>query len=66
MAHRLNRLLRPESIAIVGISERAGNLALLTWRQLSGTGYEGELFAVNPGYEHVLDRRVIPPWRHYR
>ena len=52
--HRLSRLLSPQSIAIVGASERAGSLAATTQRQLLDSGYRGRIFAVNPKYEQVF------------
>ena len=51
MAHWLRRMLAPESIAIVGASERDGSLAAFTHRQLAATGYAGEIFSVNPKYQ---------------
>ena len=38
MAHRLQRLLNPQSIAIVGASERVGSLAAITHQQLVDSG----------------------------
>jgi acyl-CoA synthetase (NDP forming) len=50
MAHWLDRLLNPHTIAIVGASERAGNLGASTQRQLQYCGYPGRIYAVNPKY----------------
>lgn len=51
--HWLRRLLNPQSIAVVGASERPGSLAAITQRQLIDSGYRGELFAVNPKYDSL-------------
>ena len=51
MAHWLHRLLNPQSIAIVGASERVESLAAITHRQLQGSGYPGSVYAVNPKYQ---------------
>ena len=53
MAHWLNRLLSPNSIAIVGASEREDSLAAATQRLLSDCGYAGTVYAVNPKYRNL-------------
>ncbi len=50
MAHWLQRLLSPQSIAIVGASERDGSLAARTHSQLLSSGYRGPVYPVNPKY----------------
>lgn len=52
-AHWLTKLLSPESIAIVGASERYGSLAASTYQLLINSGYSGKLYSVNPKY-HCL------------
>jgi len=54
MAHWLDRLLNPHSIAIVGASERSTSLGAITHRQLLDCGYSGEIYAVNPKYQSLL------------
>src|SRR5688572_33227426 len=54
MPHRLDSLLRPRSIAVVGASEREGTVGSHTVENLLKGGYEGQLFAVNPGRTSVL------------
>jgi acyl-CoA synthetase (NDP forming) len=51
MAHWLDRLLNPQSIAIVGASARVGSLAATTHRQLFDCGYAGDIYSVNPKYQ---------------
>src|SRR5210317_2033052 len=53
MAHWLDRLLNPQSIAIVGASARVGSLAASTHRQLSDSGYRGSIYSVNPRYQSL-------------
>jgi len=53
MAHWLDRLLNPQTIAIVGASERVGSLAAMTRRQLSDSGYRGKVYPVNPKYQSL-------------
>jgi len=54
MAHWLHRLLNPQSIAIVGASERSGSLGAITQRQLLDSGYRGDIFPVNPKYQSLF------------
>jgi acyl-CoA synthetase (NDP forming) len=60
MPHRLEPLLRPRSIAVVGASERAGTVGRTTLENLLTGRYAGPLFAVNPRYESVLGVRCYP------
>jgi acyl-CoA synthetase (NDP forming) len=60
MAHWLHRLLNPQSIAIVGASERHGSLGAITQRQLHDSGYNGEIFAVNPRYQSICGQACYP------
>jgi acyl-CoA synthetase (NDP forming) len=53
MAHRLDPLLRPRSIAVLGATERAGTVGRHTIENLLKGGYEGRLYAVNPGRDAV-------------
>ena len=55
MAHWLRRMLAPESIAIVGASERDGSLAAFTHRQLMTSGYAGSIYSINPKYQLLHD-----------
>ena len=54
MAHWLDRLLSPRSIAIVGASARKGSLATSTYELLNSTRFTGEVFLVNPKYEKLF------------
>ncbi len=56
MAHWLDRLLSPQSIAIVGASAREGSLATSTYQLLISTGFSGNIFLVNPKYEQLVDQ----------
>jgi acyl-CoA synthetase (NDP forming) len=60
MAHRLDPLLRPRSIAVLGASEREGTVGRHTVENLLKGGYEGGLYAVNPGRQSVLGVPCYP------
>ena len=53
MPHPLDPLLRPDSIAVLGASERPGSVGRQTVENLLHGAYSGSLYAVNPGYETV-------------
>ncbi|MDR6289393.1 acyl-CoA synthetase (NDP forming) [Inquilinus ginsengisoli] len=48
MAHRLDPLLRPRSIAVVGASARPGSVGNVMLRQLVEGGFPGPVHPVNP------------------
>ena len=58
MHHYLRPLLRPESIALVGASERAGSLGRIVFENLLAGGFKGPLYAVNARHSTVLGQRV--------
>jgi len=59
-AHSLKPLLQPSSIAVLGASERPGSVGRRTMENLLHGGYEGPLYAVNPGYETVRGVPCFP------
>ncbi len=54
MAHRLDPLLKPRSIAVLGASERPGSVGRRSMENLVRGGFPGRLYPVNPGRESVL------------
>ena len=53
---RLDALLNPRAIAIVGASDRASSWTLEIYNNLQSFGFRGEIFPVNPGRPSVWDR----------
>ncbi len=60
MKHRLDPLLRPQSIAVLGATERPGSVGRQTIRNLLTGQYGGRLYPVNPGRDEVLGQRCYP------
>jgi len=60
MNHRLDPLLKPGSIAVMGATERPGTVGRRTIENLLEGGFAGPLFAVNPGYEKVCGVPCYP------
>lgn len=44
----LNCIFNPKRIAVIGASERKGSIGAKIFQNLTGLGYEGEVFPVNP------------------
>jgi len=59
-SHRLDPLLRPRSIAVLGATERAGTVGRTTMENLLKGGFAGTLYAVNPGYASVCGVTCFP------
>ncbi len=57
--HKLSRLFEPESIAVVGASERAGSLGLALWQRLHGHAYKGRIYAVNPKHKKIFGEPCV-------
>ena len=53
MAHRLDPLLRPRSVAVVGASEDNDSPGDWSLRNLRKGGYAGDIYPVNPRYDVV-------------
>jgi acyl-CoA synthetase (NDP forming) len=60
MSHRLDPLLRPSSIAVLGATERPGSVGRQTIENLLCGQYPGPLYAVNPNYESVCGIQCYP------
>jgi acetyltransferase len=56
MQHYLRPLLRPDSIALIGASDRVGSLGRTVYENILRGSYSGKLYAVNPRHATVLDR----------
>lgn len=52
--------LRPRSIAVYGASERQTSPAAHILRNLTGQGFEGRVFAINPKYAEIAGQPCLP------
>ena len=57
---RLQPLINPTSIAVVGASRRSGAVGNEVLLNLLKGGFRGELYAVNPGCDEVEGVRCYP------
>jgi acyl-CoA synthetase (NDP forming) len=60
MAHRLDPLLRPASVAVVGASENNDSMGDWSLKNLIKGGLPGEIYAVNPKYDNLQGIRCFP------
>ena len=58
--HRLQPLLAPQSVAVVGASPREESYSYTTLRELLDRGYGGAVYPVNPRYERVEEMVCYP------
>jgi acetyltransferase len=58
--HYLEPLLAPNSVALVGATEREGALGRIVYRNLAAGGLRGALYAVNPKHRSVFGKPCYP------
>jgi len=56
----IDAMLRAQSIAVIGASNRAESFGHNVVTHLTGTGYRGNLYPVNPRYEELAGLRCYP------
>jgi acyl-CoA synthetase (NDP forming) len=60
MLHRLDPLLRPRSVAVVGASEDNDAMGEWSLKNLLKGGYAGDIYPVNPKYDEVQGIKCYP------
>jgi len=55
--HRLDPLLRPKSVAVVGASKRPDSVGEWALRNLGKGAYTGRIYPVNPRYDEIQNHR---------
>jgi acetate---CoA ligase (ADP-forming) len=56
----LNGLLRPTSIAVIGASNTEGKIGYTVVENLRDSGYQGEVYPINPKYDEVQGLKAYP------
>lgn len=51
----LHRLFNPQSIAVVGASERKGSVGSSIMKNIMKNGFSGHIFPVNPQHQKIMD-----------
>ncbi|HUL41538.1 MAG TPA: bifunctional acetate--CoA ligase family protein/GNAT family N-acetyltransferase [Burkholderiales bacterium] len=60
MRHYLTPLFAPQSVALIGASDRARSVGRLVFMNLLQGKFKGKLFAVNPEHQEILGQRSYP------
>ena len=63
MNHYLSPLLAPQSVALVGASDRVGSLGRTVFENLLSGQFKGDIYAVNPHHRSVFGRRAFEAGR---
>ncbi|MGO4704819.1 bifunctional acetate--CoA ligase family protein/GNAT family N-acetyltransferase [Microvirga sp. 2MCAF38] len=58
--YRLDKLLAPRSVAVVGASPRQGSVGLTFLRNLREGGFNGAIYPVNPRHKQIDGNRCFP------
>jgi len=58
--HPLDVIFRPNSVAIVGATDRAGSVGRTVVENITGSGFAGTVYAVNPHRREVLGAPAYP------
>ncbi len=54
----MNRIMRPDSIAVIGASAEDGKIGNSVMRNLIDGGYQGEIYPIHPRLEEVLGKKA--------
>jgi acetyltransferase len=63
MNEQIDKVFRPRSVAIAGVSSRMDNPGTLALRSIRNMGFEGPVYPVNPKYDEVFDLPCYPSIR---
>jgi acetyltransferase len=56
----MEKVFEPDSIAVIGASERKGSVGAAIMRNLIQGGYRGRIYPVNPNYRKLWDFKALP------
>lgn len=58
--YHLEKIFEPASVAVIGASETEGSIGWTIMQNLTGGGYQGKIFPVNPKYETLFGMEAFP------
>lgn len=58
--HYLESLFNPNSIAVIGASERPHSVGMKIFKNLLDGKYQGELYPVNPKHASIFGKKAYP------
>ena len=56
----MNRIMRPDSVAVIGASAEDGKIGNSVMRNLIDGGYRGEIYPIHPRLDEVLGKKAYP------
>ena len=59
-AINLDKIFHPQSIAVVGASQRSGSIGFALMRNLIQEGYPGKVYPINPRYKTIWKLEAFP------
>ena len=58
--YNIDRIFNPRAIAVIGASEKAGSVGSTLMLNLVQSGFQGELFPVNPRHRTIHGLKTLP------
>jgi acyl-CoA synthetase (NDP forming) len=58
IVQQMNRIMRPDAVAVIGASAEAGKIGNSVMRNLINGGYQGAIYPIHPSAESILDRKA--------
>jgi acetyltransferase len=58
--HYLNPLFSPQSVAVIGASDRPESVGGVIFKNMLESGYQGKLFAINPRHAAIQGQHAYP------
>ena len=58
IVQQMNRIMRPNAVAVIGASAETGKIGNSVMRNLINGGYQGTLYPIHPTAESILDRKA--------
>lgn len=59
MFHQLDRIFKPRSIAIIGVSSKAGSVGHSLFQNAIASGFQGNVYPINPRGGEILGNKVF-------
>ena len=58
IVQQMNRIMRPDAVAVIGASAETGKIGNSVMRNLINGGYQGTIYPIHPSAESILDRKA--------
>ena len=58
IVQQMNRIMRPNAVAVIGASAESGKIGNSVMRNLINGGYQGSIYPIHPSADSILDRKA--------